>query len=49
MKIVLTKEETKNIIANFVHKRTGGEKPREVIFVFKYTNEGLDEHTEVVY
>lgn len=50
MKVILTKEETKNIIADFVHKRVGGEKPTEVIFVMEYLPSGkLDEHTEVIF
>lgn len=36
MKIVLTIEEVKNIICDFVHKSQGGEKPKEVAFIHKY-------------
>lgn len=34
MKIVLTTEEVKNIIADFVHKNNGEKKPKEVTFIF---------------
>lgn len=38
MKIVLTLEETKNIVAEYVHKHQGGEKPTEVRFVHRFSD-----------
>jgi len=37
MKVVLTVEEAKNIICDFVHGRNlEDEKPKEVVFIHKY-------------
>lgn len=38
MKIILTSEEVKNIICDFIHKNHGGEKPTEVAFIVKQTD-----------
>lgn len=38
MKIVLTIEEVKNIICDFVHKSQWGEKPKEVAFIHKFSD-----------
>lgn len=50
MKIVLTLEEVKNIICNFVHKSQGGEKPKEVRFIVIQTDtRETDQIVEVIY
>ena len=38
MKIVLTVEEVKNIICDFIHKTQEGEKPKEVAFIHKLSD-----------
>lgn len=45
MKIVLNKEELKNIVAQFVHKHEGGVKPEEV----RFTVQGNDINAEVIF
>lgn len=51
MKIVLTIEEVKNIVCDFVHKTQGGEKPKEVKFVVRQGSEAreTEELVEVIY
>lgn len=49
MKILLSKEETKNIICTWLAEHGVEGTPKEVKFVIRYTEEGLDEHTEVDY
>lgn len=50
MKIVLTLEEVKNIICDFIQKREGGEKPKEIKFVIKQTDTRETEQlVEVIY
>lgn len=48
MKIVLTIEEVKNIICDFVHKKEGGERPKEVAFIIRQSGEDNRETEEFV-
>lgn len=38
MKIVLSLTEAKNILAEYVHKHQGGEKPKSVNFIHRFSD-----------